>query len=151
MKLIEKESDLEGLVLRPLSAKLLEPTFTERKGLVNRERLLAIRGQRRLTQIKLAGKYGVKDYPCPAGGCRLTNPVFAKKVKEAFEHNESSLDDLHLLRYGRRFRLPSGAKVVVGRNEKENKVILKLVKEDDLLFEVKGYGSLIVLLRKKKR
>ncbi|HID25657.1 MAG TPA: DUF814 domain-containing protein, partial [Thermoplasmata archaeon] len=70
---------------------------------------------------------------------------------EAFEHNESSLDDLHLLRYGRRFRLPSGAKVVVGRNEKENKVILKLVKEDDLLSEVKGYGSLIVLLRKKKR
>ncbi|RLF40463.1 MAG: hypothetical protein DRN12_05340 [Thermoplasmata archaeon] len=150
MKIIEKESGLEGLVLRPLSARLLEPTLPEKSGLVDREKLLAITGRRRITQMKLAEEFNIKDYPCPAGGCRLTDPNFAERIRDAFQHGEDSLEELRLLRYGRHFRLPSGSKVVVGRNEMENQIIQRFAREEDILLEVVDTGSPITLLRKGK-
>jgi tRNA U34 2-thiouridine synthase MnmA/TrmU len=151
LKLIEKEAGLEGLILRPLSAKFFEPTIPEKEGLVDREKLLSIKGRSRKPQMKLAETFSIKDYPCPAGGCRLTDPQFARRIKESFEHNEDSINDIMLLKYGRHFRLLSGAKVVVGRNEKENSIIRGLAKEKDLLFEAMEYGSPITLLRNSKQ
>ena len=147
MKIIEKEAGLEGLILRPLSARFLEPTIPEREGLVNRERMLNIRGRWRRPQMELAEEFGIEDYQCPAGGCRLTDPQFAKRVKEAFEHDEDGIQDMNLLKYGRHFRLPSGAKVIVGRNEEENSIISRFAEEKDLLMEVVGFGSPITLLK----
>jgi tRNA U34 2-thiouridine synthase MnmA/TrmU len=148
MKTIEQESGLKNLVLRPLSAKLLEPTIPEKKHWINRDKLLSIQGRRRLPQIELADKLGIKDYPCPAGGCRLTDPHFAKRIKESFEHEEGTIKDIQLLKYGRHFRLKSGAKVIVGRNEKENKILKEFQDENDIVMEVIGVGSPIVLLKK---
>lgn len=150
MKLIEKEAGLEELILRPLSAKLLEPTIPEKEGLVDREKLLSIKGRSRKPQMKLAQEFSIKDYSCPAGGCRLTDSQFAKRLKEAFEHDEDSLNDIMLLKYGRHFRLPDGVKVIVGRNEEENTIIRNLAKEKDLLFEVIGYPGPVLLLRNMK-
>jgi tRNA U34 2-thiouridine synthase MnmA/TrmU len=150
MKTIEKESDLENLVVRPLSAKLLEPTIPEEKKWVDREKLLSIQGRRRLPQMELADKLGIKDYPCPAGGCRLTDPQFAKRLKESFEHRENSIKDIQLLKYGRHFRSKNGAKIIVGRDEEENKILLRFFDEDDILIEVIGVGSPIALLKKSK-
>lgn len=150
MNLIEKEAELQGLILRPLSAKLLSPTIPEEQQWVDREKLLDIQGRRRLPQIDLAKKIGVKDYPCPGGGCRLTDPQFAKRLKEAFDHGEYTLNDIQLLKYGRHVRFPSGAKVIVGRNEEENKVLLQLMNLEDIALEVIGTGSPITLLKKHK-
>ncbi len=150
MKTIEQESDLENLVLRPLSAKLLDSTIPEEEYWIDREKLLSIQGRRRLPQIELADKLGVKDYPCPAGGCRLTDPHFAKRIRESFEHGEDTIEDIQLLKYGRHFRLKGGAKVIVGRNEEENKIIEKFQDENYILIEVIGVGSPIVLLKKIK-
>ena len=147
MKIIEKEAGLEGLILRPLSARFLEPTIPEREGLVNRERMLNIRGRWRKPQMELAEEFGIEDYQCPAGGCRLTDPQFAKRVKEAFEHDEDDIQDMNLLKYGRHFRLPSGIKAIVGRNEEENSIISRFAGERDLLMEVVGFGSPITLLK----
>jgi tRNA U34 2-thiouridine synthase MnmA/TrmU len=151
LKIIEKESGLENLIVRPLSARLLKPTIPEEKGWIDREKLLSIQGRRRLPQMKLADELGIKDYPCPAGGCRLTDPNFAERLKEAFEHKEYSLENIQLLRYGRHFRLDSGAKVIVGRNEEENKTLLRFLNKGDILMEVVNVGSPIVLLKKSKR
>jgi len=150
MNLIEKESGLQGLILRPLSAKLLSPTIPEEQKWVDREKLLDIQGRRRLPQIKLAKKIGVKDYPCPGGGCRLTDPQFAKRFKEALGFGEDSIRDIQLLKYGRHVRLPSGANVIIGRNEEENKVILQFMNPEDIALEVIGTGSPITLLKKQK-
>ncbi|OGS39831.1 MAG: hypothetical protein A3K77_05900, partial [Euryarchaeota archaeon RBG_13_31_8] len=150
MNLIEKESGLQGLILRPLSAKLLSPTIPEEQQWVDREKLLDIQGRRRLPQIELAKKIGVKDYPCPAGGCRLTDPQFAKRLKEALDHKEDTIRDIQLLKYGRHVRLPSGAKVIVGRNEEENKVLLQYMNPEDIALEVIGTGSPITLIKKHK-
>ncbi len=135
MELIEREAGLEGLILRPLSARFLPPTIPEKEGWVDRDALLALKGRSRRPQMELADSYAIRDYPCPAGGCRLTDPQFAKRVQEAFRHDEDSVLDMMLLRYGRHFRLASGAKVVVGRNEEENMLLKGLVGEDDLLLE----------------
>jgi tRNA U34 2-thiouridine synthase MnmA/TrmU len=147
MTIIEKEAGLEGLILRPLSARFLEPTIPEREGLVNRERMLNIRGRWRKPQMELAEEFGIEDYQCPAGGCRLTDPQFAKRVKEAFEYDEDGIKDMNLLKYGRHFRLPSGVKVIVGRNKEENSIISRFAGERDLLMEVVGFGSPITLLK----
>lgn len=92
----------------------------------------------------------MKDYPCPGGGCRLTDPQFAKRLKEALDHGEDTIRDIQLLKYGRHVRLPSGAKVIVGRNEEENKTLLQFLNSDDIALEVIGTGSPIVLLQKQK-
>ena len=147
MTIIEKKAGLEGLILRPLSAQFLKPTIPEREGLVNRERMFNIRGRWRKPQMELAEEFGIEDYQCPAGGCRLTDPQFTKRVKEAFEHDEDGIKDMNLLKYGRHFRLPSGVKVIVGRNEEENSIISKFAGERDLLMEVVGFGSPITLLK----
>jgi tRNA U34 2-thiouridine synthase MnmA/TrmU len=134
LKIIERESGLEGLILRPLSAKLLSPSIPEREGWVDREKLLEISGRSRKPQMALAAKYRIVDYPCPAGGCLLTDPGFARRVKDLMTHSEINLNDIELLKLGRHFRLMPQAKLVVGRNKEENERLLRLTKRDDICF-----------------
>ncbi|MGB9721979.1 MAG: hypothetical protein ACPL28_10940 [bacterium] len=150
MRIIEKESGLEGRLLRPLCARYLPPTVPEKDGIVDRNRLLSITGRSRKPQISLVQSFGIEGYPCPAGGCRLTDPNFAKRLKDAFEHNEDTMADVTLLRYGRHFRLPSGPKVIVGRNEQENEILkgyFNLNNNRDLLLETRDFVGPIVLLK----
>ncbi len=147
MKLIERESGLTGRVLRPLSAKLLEPTIPETLGLVDRERLLAIQGRSRKPQIALAAQFGINDYPCPAGGCLLTDKNFAFRLRDAFAHGEDSLRDIQFLKVGRHFRLASGKRVVVGRDETENRILHNIATSQDTILdpaEVPGPTAVIV-------
>jgi tRNA U34 2-thiouridine synthase MnmA/TrmU len=135
LRLIEKNSGLEGLLLRPLSAKILEPTLPERESWVNREALLGFNGRSRNPQFKLAEKLGIKNYAWPAGGCLLTNPSFCTRVSDLLWHNECTPDNLELLKIGRHFRLNKNFKLIVGRNEKENNDILKFAADKDTVFE----------------
>jgi tRNA U34 2-thiouridine synthase MnmA/TrmU len=125
MALIERETGLAGKILRPLSALHFEPTEAEKAGIVDREKLLDISGRGRGRQIELAKGLDINDYPCPAGGCLLTDRNFAARLRDAFEHNAGELDarEIELLKNGRHFRLPSGCKVVIGRDEAENERI----------------------------
>lgn len=150
MQLIEREAGLSGKLLRPLCAQYLEPTIPEIEGIVDRNRLLAIQGRSRKPQILLAQERGINDYPCPAGGCRLTDPHFAKRFRDALEHGEDSIDEISLLRYGRHFRLPNGVKVIVGRDEIENNRLKTLSKDEDSVLEVACHPGPITLLRNSK-
>ena len=150
MELIERESGLEGLVVRPLSARLLPPSRPEREGLLDRNRLLAIQGRSRREQIVLARDYGVNDYPCPAGGCLLTDPEFAARLRELLAREPAcGLNDALLLSRGRHFRLPGGAKAVVGRDEEDNRRLEALARSGDwLLAPGGGAAGPTVLLRR---
>jgi tRNA U34 2-thiouridine synthase MnmA/TrmU len=134
LELIEKRSGLEGLLLRPLSAKLLTETLPEKEGWVKRERLLNFGGRTRRPQIELAGKFNIKDYQNPAGGCLLTDPQFSRRLKELISHGELNMENIELLKLGRHFRLREQAKLVVGRDEKEDQELLDLAMEGDYLF-----------------
>jgi tRNA U34 2-thiouridine synthase MnmA/TrmU len=133
MDLIDRESGLAGLVVRPLCARLLPPSVPEEKGWIDRTKLLAFQGRSRRPQMELAAARGVRDYPCPAGGCLLNDPEFAGRFKDLLEWQpDFGLADARLLKWGRHFRLESGAKVVVGRDEAENGLIDEAAREGDV-------------------
>ncbi|MBU0503609.1 MAG: tRNA 4-thiouridine(8) synthase ThiI [Candidatus Omnitrophota bacterium] len=132
---IEKESGLEGLILRPLSARLLNETIPEKKGWVKREALLDFNGRSRAPQIELALKFGIKDYSSPAGGCLLTDPHFADRVKDLLNHNELTVENVGLIKVGRYFRVSADVKLAVGRNEAEDNRIISLALPGDFLFD----------------
>ncbi|MBI5583625.1 MAG: tRNA 4-thiouridine(8) synthase ThiI [Deltaproteobacteria bacterium] len=124
LRAVEKTSGYVDLILRPLSALLLPETRPEREGLVDRSRLLDISGRSRKRQMALAEQYGLKDYPNPAGGCLLTDPLFSRRLKELWQHApDPDLREVALLKVGRHFRLASRCKVVIGRNQKENELL----------------------------
>jgi len=128
LRIIEKESGLEGLLLRPLSAKHFKPTIPETEGWVDRDQLLSIQGRSRKEQFELAAELDVKNYPCPAGGCLLTDPSFVGKVRDVFDHSdELNLRDFRLLKLGRHFRIGERTKVIIGRNESENELLERSV------------------------
>lgn len=133
--LIEKEAGVKDLVVRPLSAKVLEPTEPEKFGWVDRGKLLSISGRGRKTQISLAKELHINDYPCPAGGCLLTNEGYARKIKDLIKHNELNLDNVLSLKIGRHFRLNPQYKLIVGRDEKENIQLFAMAKKGDLVYE----------------
>lgn len=148
LRIIERESGLEGLLLRPLSAKHFEPTIPEREGWVDRERLLAIQGRSRKEQMQLAEELEVKNYPCPAGGCLLTETSFVSKVKDVFDHSDQlNLRDFRLLKVARHFRVGPRTKVLIGRNEAENELLSRNVQEGEpTLRWIDGSSPLGVLM-----
>jgi len=124
MMTIEKEAGLSRKILRPLSAKELDPTIAEEKGLVDRSKLLDIQGRQRNIQLSLAKKYNL-SFPSPGGGCLLCEKEVSKKLADMFKHEEYSEDDLKLIKIGRHFRF-NGTKIIVGRNHEENKMLMEL-------------------------
>lgn len=128
--IVERDSGLKGRLVRPLSAKLLEPTIPESEGILNRDALLDIQGRSRDRQIALAEEFGIKEYPSPAGGCKLTEDGFCRKLKD-LKDNETLANRrlVELLVVGRRFRLPDGTSVILGRDRVDN---ARLKNEKDL-------------------
>lgn len=141
MKLIEKESGLEGLVVRPLSAKALEPSIPEKEGWIKKDALLSIVGRGRREQMDLAQNLGINDYPCPSGGCLLTDTEFSKRLKDLMRLTELSIIEVKLLKLGRHFRLNDTTKLIVGRNEEENNLLLGLAQTGDYIFMPKSIAG----------
>ncbi len=148
MDIIDRESCFQGHILRPLSAANLEPTIPEKEGWIDRSKMLGISGRSRKTQISLASQKGIQDYPCPAGGCLLTDKNFADKIRDYFNYTEHpSLRDIPLLKMGRHFRLDNGDKVIVARNEHESKSLKDLCRPSDHLLAPLSFSGPSVVLQ----
>jgi tRNA-uridine 2-sulfurtransferase len=146
LDIVARESGCEGWLLRPLSAQLLDETEPERRGWVDRARLLALRGRSRRVQMDLANRYGLADYPTPAGGCCLTEPNYSKRLRDLKRHE--GLQDLRrvrLLRFGRHFRLGDRVKAIAGRDRQDNDALERLA-GDDLVLRVEQTPGATVLL-----
>ncbi len=127
MRLIEKQSRCDGIVVRPLSAKRMEPSLPEKEGIIDREQLLDVAGRGRRVQLTLAEELGLTGYSPPAGGCLLTDKNFSNRVRDLLRHeSEVQPEDLTLLGIGRHLRLRPGLKVIVGRKEEENRRLQEL-------------------------
>ena len=145
--IVETESGLEGLLLRPLSALLLPATRAEQEGIVDRSRLCGMSGRSRKPQMRLAEELGITEYPGPAGGCLLTDPVYSKKVRDLMRHGELTLENARLLSTGRHYRLEESAKLVVGRDQKENLVLETLARDQDVVLSTFPVPGPVALLR----
>ncbi|MGQ9755732.1 MAG: tRNA 4-thiouridine(8) synthase ThiI [Desulfotomaculales bacterium] len=150
LHIVARDAGLAGYVLRPLSARLLPPTVPEEKGWVDRDRLLAIQGRSRKPQMALAEKYGLKEYPTPAGGCLLTDPGLSRRLKELLADNPvPTREDLELVKYGRHFRLPEGVRIIVARNEGEIAPLLACARPGDYVLRLKSVPGPRTLVRGK--
>ncbi|MFQ5587313.1 MAG: hypothetical protein ACE5F7_00610 [Nitrospiria bacterium] len=131
MDIIDRDSETEGLVLRPLSAQHNLPTKAETEGWVDRKKLLALSGRSRTEQLKWAETLQLKEYTAPAGGCLLTDANFSVRLHDFFEHRENpTMTEVRLLRYGRHFDLTDGSHLVIGRNASENDQLETISKND---------------------
>lgn len=145
---IDREVGLPGLVLRPLSAKLLEPTLPEQEGIVDRERLLAISGRGRTPQYELAKKWGITEIPQPSGGCLLTDPGYSERLRDLWKHDPSAgVRDINLLRIGRHFRPKPECKIIVGRDENENRMIEAFASPGDVLLLAMDHVGPVTVIR----
>jgi tRNA-uridine 2-sulfurtransferase len=150
LDLIEREAGLEGKILRPLSTKLLPETQAEAEGFVDKESLRDIRGRSRKRQIEMTKEFNITNYPCAAGGCLLTDREFAGKLRDLFEHKKRvTVKEVNLLNVGRHFRFGEN-KIIVGRNEAENGVLLRTKQKTDYYFEVPNCGSPTTILKGPK-
>lgn len=140
LHIVAKNSGYQEYILRPLSAQLLPETKAEIEGKVDRQGLLAIQGKGRKHQIELAKHYGITDYPAPAGGCLLTDPMFSRRLRDLFIHSSDfTIRDIELLKYGRHFRINEFFKIVVGRNSFENEALQSLSVGEDALIHMAEY------------
>jgi len=147
LSVVAAESGYERLILRPLSAKRLPLTEPEEKGWVDRDALLGLEGRSRKPQMALARELGIDDYPSPAGGCLLTDPVFSRRLKDLFQVQDlPHVRDVELLKVGRHFRLGPSTKIVVGRNKMENEVIRGLAKVEDAILQMVSVPGPVSLL-----
>jgi tRNA-uridine 2-sulfurtransferase len=144
LMLIDRAAGLEGWIVRPLSAQLLPETEPERRGWVDRTRLLAISGRSRQAQLGLADRYGLRHYMSPGGGCLLTDAGYSRKLRDLFDHTpeeRTTLVDVSLLSIGRHVRLGPGVKVVLGRNEGENRALATFVADGRWIVEPEGFNA----------
>jgi tRNA U34 2-thiouridine synthase MnmA/TrmU len=146
LEAVERESGIKGLLLRPLSAKLLTPTVPETEGWVDREKLLGLHGRTRKPQMELAARYGITKFASPAGGCLLTDENYARIFRDLRDHGELSLENIHLLSVGRQFRLSERAKLVVGRNHNENELLFRLRPEGSFYVKTVDHKGPVAVL-----
>ena len=144
--IIDRDADVVGLVLRPLSAQHFPETLPEREGWVDRSKLLDLSGRTRRPQMALAAEWGIEEYPCPAGGCLLTDKGFSRRLRDLFDHHpDCTSADVQVLKLGRHFRTPAGAKLVVARNEGENQRLRALAPVGTLADLVEIPGPLVLV------
>lgn len=152
--IIERNSNTRSLLLRPLSAQLLPETRAESEGWVQRSELFQMHGRGRSAQIALAKKYGIADYPAPAGGCILADPILSRRISALYTGSTAlldadviSTDDVRSLLVGRQLLLPSGRRLIVGRDEGENARLTKLVNSEDALLLMEEWPGPTAVLK----
>lgn len=148
LRYVEKHCGYEGYIVRPLCAKNLPETMAEQKGMVDRERLLDFTGRSRKPQLQLAKKFGVTDFPAPAGGCLLTDEIFSRRLKDLFGHQDAYPEkDLDLLKFGRHMRLDPRTKIVVGRTHQDNEQIGRCIDpKSDMVLQVDQFSGPLVVI-----
>jgi hypothetical protein len=147
LQTVARLAGIEGRVLRPLSAQLLPETIPEQLGLVDRARLCALQGRSRKPQLALAESFALRYFPEPAGGCRLTDPIYSLRLRDLLDHcADTSRRDFELLNLGRHLRLSPAVKIVVGRNQAENDMIMALRRQGDTLITIEDVPSPTVIM-----
>ncbi|MFH0785172.1 MAG: thiamine biosynthesis protein [Pseudomonadota bacterium] len=154
LNVIERDSGTRSLLLRPLCAQLLKETLPEIEGWVDRSKMLGFSGRGRSAQIALAAQFGITDFPAPAGGCTLADPILGRRIEQLYSSDstvkgaEITAADIRFLLTGKQFVLPGGAWLILGRDEEENKNLEKLAGKDDVMLLMEDWPGPTAVLRK---
>lgn len=149
MPLIARESGAQDRLLRPLSGKHLPETLPEREGWIRRDQLYGFHGRNRKPQIALAESLGFEDWAQPSGGCCfLTDKSYSAKLKDLFasrSERDYELDDVMLLKMGRHLRPRPNFKVIISREDGENRY-LSGYRRRYLKLEPSSHGGPVALI-----
>ncbi len=154
MNVVERDSGTRSILLRPLCAQLMQETEVEKQGLVDRSKLLKITGRSRTPQLALAAQYGITDFPAPAGGCTLADPILSRRIKTMYiaDSNTAQPDvtvtDIRSLLLGRQFMLPGGGWLILGRDEQENLRLKGLAQQEDAVLLMEDWPGPTVIVKK---
>lgn len=154
MNVIERDSGTRSLLLRPLCAQLMKETEPEIQGWVDRSKLMKMSGRGRHAQIALAKEYGITDYPSPAGGCILADPILSDRIKQLYADQsilqaaQVSVLDVRVLLVGRQLLLPGGGWLILGRDEQDNDRMEKLVQAEDAMLRMEEWPGPTAILKK---
>ncbi|MFC1808819.1 7-cyano-7-deazaguanine synthase [Candidatus Omnitrophota bacterium] len=147
LHIVERDSGLKGYLVRPLCAQHLEPSMPEQEGVIDRNKLLKIAGRGRKEQMAIAQRYGLTEYPNPAGGCQFTEKEFVAKVTDLFTYGYKDNYDITILTCGRHFRINEKTKVIVTRNEDEGEFVLSNAHNDEVFVLPYDFSGPIVLIK----
>ncbi len=154
LNVIARDSGTKSILLRPLCAQFMNETLPEAEGWVDRQKLLRMSGRSRSPQIALAKKYGITDFPTPAGGCTLADPILSQRVAQLYSCEsvlksvEITATDVRVLLIGRQFLLPGGGWLILGRDEKDNNRLEKLAQAEDAVLLMDDWPGPLAILKK---
>ncbi len=154
LNVIERDSETRSLLLRPLSARLMNETEAEIRGWVNREQLLDFSGRGRSRQIELARSFGITDFPAPAGGCILADPILSARIARVYRGDfvvtpdNMDVTDILMMLIGRQFMLPGSGWMILGRDEKENDRLEELQEPGDIRLFIEERPGPVGLIRR---
>ncbi len=154
MNVIERDSGTKSILLRPLCAQLMRETEAETEGWVDRSKLLRMSGRSRSPQIALAKEFGITDFPTPAGGCILADPILSQRIAQLYSFDSVlksatiTVPDIRVLLVGRQFVLPGGGWLIVGRDEKDNNRLEKLAQAEDAVLQMEEWPGPLAVLKK---
>jgi tRNA-uridine 2-sulfurtransferase len=152
LNIIDKYSGLGDIILRPLSAGMLNPTLPEREGWVDRSKLMSITGRSRRPQIDLALKSGISDYPCASGGCLLTDGNIAVRIKKYFDNFENPrIQDMALLKFGKHYFTDDKSWIIISRNEKEGEYMEQMKRRDIYTLMPCNFSAPVTMLAGRDR
>ncbi|MBN1493607.1 MAG: hypothetical protein JW938_05610 [Candidatus Omnitrophica bacterium] len=147
LNIVERDSGLQGYLVRPLCAHHLDSTVPEQIGLLDRKKLLNIAGRGRKEQMAVAERYGLTEYPNPAGGCQFTEREFVGKVSDLFEYGYHDDYDITILTCGRHFRINGKTKLIVTRNQDEGDFLLENAHDDETFVVPYDFPGPLVLIK----
>ncbi|HED18543.1 MAG TPA: tRNA (5-methylaminomethyl-2-thiouridylate)-methyltransferase [Gammaproteobacteria bacterium] len=149
MPVVARESGAADLLLRPLCAKNLALTKPELEGWVDRDGLYGFEGRSRKPQMALAASFGFEDYAQPAGGCCfLTDRQYSHKLADLWTargERRYELDDIMLLKVGRHIRPCPNFKMIIGREDGENKFLHGYRKQYTHMLATSHNGPLVLI------
>jgi tRNA-specific 2-thiouridylase len=148
---LEKLTELvgaKGLVLRPLSAKLLPETIPEQQGLVDRSTLKGFRASDKEKLRELARALGVDVLDFPAERrCKLTVPYFGPRLEDLLKEDKLTVNALELLEFPLYYKFPPDVVIVLGRNDEEKRRLQNFFLPEDLRLYLVGPGGPMALVR----
>ena len=150
LRIIEEKSSLKNRLVRPLSALFLPPTEPEEKGILDRNKLLGLKGRERKVQLYMAGEKDLKYYDSPAGGCLLTDFQFCERLKNLL-HNKKDINtnDCLLLQLGRHFHVSADTSLIISRNETEKNKMNEFLENEDFVITSPDSPELFGIIKGK--
>lgn len=149
MPVVMRDSGAGDRLVRPLCARNLPASLAETSGWLDRDKLFGFNGRSRKPQMALAAKFGFEDYAQPAGGCCfLTDKQYSVKLSDLWATRgtrEYDLDDIMLLKVGRHLRPRPNFKIIVGREEGENRFLEGYRKRFVHMIPTSHTGPLVLL------